>query len=58
MTMTIELVTDDQLLEGRFLSDHVPAVGDRIMFCGGRYRVTGRTWDIDKGWVELQVTRL
>jgi hypothetical protein len=58
MTMTVELVTDDQMLEGRFLSDHVPAVGDRIVFCESLYEVTGRTWRIEEGRVELRVTKL
>lgn len=58
MTMTVELVTEDQMIEGRFLSDHVPAIGDQLVFCESPYEVTGRTWRVEEGSVELRVTKL
>ena len=50
--MIIEVVVNDRL-ELRYESDHVPAIGDRIISGHFGYRVTERTWQLDQGIVEL-----
>lgn len=50
--MIIEVITND-VIEFRYESDHVPAIGDRIVFEHFGYRVTERTWQLDQGIVEL-----
>lgn len=50
--MIIEVVWGD-VIEFRYQADHVPAIGDRIVFEHFGYRVTDRTWQLDTGTVEL-----
>jgi hypothetical protein len=46
-------VIGDEVDEFRYESNHVPAIGDRIVFEYFGYRVIDRTWRIGDGIVEL-----
>lgn len=54
----IIIVETEKGEEFRYESDHVPAIGDRVVSDYLGYRVTGRTWYVDRGmaglWVEIE----
>lgn len=50
--MIIEVIADE-IVQFRYESDHVPVIGDRIVFEHLGYRVTDRSWHLDDGTVEL-----
>jgi hypothetical protein len=51
--MIMEVIADDDVLEFRYESDHVPAIGDRLTYNRAGYRVTDRVWRVETGTVEL-----
>lgn len=53
MSAVIIEVIADETVQFRYESDHVPVIGDRIVFEHFGYRVTDRSWHLKDGTVEL-----